>query len=98
MALSISNGVEKKRILDSFAYSDNLINSSDDSSKFRSRMAYFGPSLGNLNTPIMSRQQLRVKPQEGPLIVEEYDATCVIPPGYSASVDCNSNIDIRTQI
>ena len=34
-------------------------------------------------------------PRAGPLIVEEYDATCIVLPGYSARVDSNANIDIR---
>ena len=33
----------------------------------------------------------------GPLIVEEYDATCIVLPGYSARVDANANIDIRVE-
>jgi N-methylhydantoinase A len=28
----------------------------------------------------------------GPLIVEEYDATCVIPPGAKAELDVGGNI------
>jgi N-methylhydantoinase A len=31
----------------------------------------------------------------GPLIVEEYDATCVVPPGARASLDAASNIVIE---
>jgi N-methylhydantoinase A len=30
----------------------------------------------------------------GPLIIEEYDATCVIPPGCEASLDDWGNIII----
>ena len=33
-------------------------------------------------------------PREGPLIVEEYDATCVVPPGCRATLDSLGNIDI----
>jgi N-methylhydantoinase A len=33
-------------------------------------------------------------PREGPCIVEEYDATCVIPPGARASLDAHGNIVI----
>ena len=32
--------------------------------------------------------------REGPLIVEEYDATCVVPPGCRATLDSLGNIDI----
>ena len=34
-------------------------------------------------------------PHDGPCIVEEYDATCVIPPGARASLDAAGNILIR---
>ena len=30
----------------------------------------------------------------GPLIVEEYDATCVVPPGARAELDAAGNIVI----
>jgi N-methylhydantoinase A len=35
----------------------------------------------------MRRTDLLGTPRQGPLIVEEYDATTVVPPGCSASVD-----------
>ena len=28
----------------------------------------------------------------GPLIIEEYDATCVVPPGWRAELDAGGNI------
>ena len=37
------------------------------------------------------------KPMSGPLIIEEYDSTCLVLPGYSASVDENAIIDIRVE-
>jgi N-methylhydantoinase A len=33
--------------------------------------------------------------RSGPLIVEEYDATCVVPPGATARLDAHQNIEIR---
>jgi N-methylhydantoinase A len=50
------------------------------------RRAYFGPDNGWLDTPVIARSALAT-PHAGPCIVEEYDATCVIPPGASASLD-----------
>jgi N-methylhydantoinase A len=41
----------------------------------------------------MRRSEL-AKPRSGPLIVEEYDATCVIPPGARAELDAGGNIII----
>ncbi len=68
-----------------------------DRTRHESRQAYFGPELGWLETPIIGRQTLTDAPMDGPLIVEEYDATTVIPPGCTASLDRWSNIviDIR---
>jgi len=33
-------------------------------------------------------------PRAGPCIIEEYDATCVVPPGASAALDALGNIVI----
>src|SRR5262249_58921635 len=58
-----------------------------------SRRVYFGPSLGWRETPILDRPDLAT-PREGPCIVEEDDATCVIPPGARAMLDRYGNIAI----
>ena len=63
----------------------------------RRRMAYFGPGAGCLETPVVNRRDLLDTPHAGPLIIEEYDATCIVLPGYSARVDANANIDIRVE-
>jgi N-methylhydantoinase A len=44
------------------------------------RRAYFGREWGWLETPIVGRDGIPLAPQPGPLIVEEYDATTVVPP------------------
>jgi N-methylhydantoinase A len=56
------------------------------------RQAYFGEH-GWLQTPVLTRADLSL-PRMGPLIVEEYDATCVVPPGASAEQDAAENIVI----
>jgi N-methylhydantoinase A len=56
------------------------------------RKAYFGPRLGWLDTPILRRSDLSAAPREGPLVIEEYDNTCVIPPGASALLDAGGNV------
>jgi N-methylhydantoinase A len=58
------------------------------------RRAYFGPDLGWLDTPVVRRSALAT-PWDGPCIVEEYDATCIIPPGAQASLDDTGDILIR---
>lgn len=55
------------------------------------RRAYFGPSTGWLETPVVRRADL-TSWHEGPCIVEEYDATCLIPPGAKAVLDAYGNI------
>jgi N-methylhydantoinase A len=57
------------------------------------RRVYFGADLGWRETAIIDRPDL-MTPREGPCIVEEYDATCVIPPGARASLDAHGNIVI----
>jgi N-methylhydantoinase A len=58
---------------------------------FPSRQAYFGPHLGWHDTPVLHRSALQT-PRPGPCIVEEYDATCVVPPGVQARLDAYGNI------
>ena len=57
-----------------------------------SRAAYFGPQLGWRDTPVLPRAGIGAGLRAGPLIVEEYDATCVVPPGARASLDAWGNI------
>jgi N-methylhydantoinase A len=56
-----------------------------------SRQAYFGAEHGWLETPVLARTDL-APGRMGPLIVEEYDATCVVPPGARAERDAGGNI------
>jgi N-methylhydantoinase A len=58
------------------------------------RHVYFGAEHGRLPTPILRRRDLDT-PRVGPCIVEEYDATCVIPPGSRAHLDAYGNIMIE---
>jgi N-methylhydantoinase A len=55
------------------------------------RRAYFGSWI---ETPVMRRSDLS-QAKKGPLIVEEYDATCVVPPGAKAQLDAGGNIVIE---
>ncbi len=58
------------------------------------RAAYFGSDHGWIETPVLRRSDLATA-RTGPLIVEEYDATCVVPPGARASLDSSGNIVIE---
>jgi N-methylhydantoinase A len=46
------------------------------------RPAYFGRAVGWLDVPVVGRAALDETPQDGPLLVEEYDSTTVVPPGW----------------
>jgi N-methylhydantoinase A len=57
------------------------------------RAAYFGTALGWCRTRILDRADLTT-PCRGPCIIEEYDSTCVVPPGAEAGLDRLGNIAI----
>jgi N-methylhydantoinase A len=56
------------------------------------RRAWFGDA-GWLETPIVRRSDLTGE-RRGPFIIEEYDATCVVPPDATASLDAAGNVVI----
>jgi N-methylhydantoinase A len=58
------------------------------------REAYFGPAIGWVTTPVLRRGDIDAG-IDGPAIVEEYDATCVVPPHAKARVDDYGNILIE---
>ncbi len=47
----------------------------------RDREAYFGPDVGWFTTPVIGRAEIDGDGAPGPVIVEEYDCTTVVPPG-----------------
>ncbi len=57
-----------------------------------SRSTYFGTSWGTINTPVISRQDLGEEGTTGPLLIDEYDSTIVIPPDYRGYFDSEGNI------
>lgn len=59
------------------------------------RRAYFGPELGWVDTPVTSRKGLSQQAVKGPLIIEEYDTTTVVRPGWAARLDGWNNIIIE---
>ena len=58
------------------------------------RQAYFGPEGGLVDTPVLSRGDLDAAPREGPLLIDEFDSTTVVPPGCRAWLDKHGNIRI----
>ena len=59
------------------------------------RSVYFGPVHGEHNTPVLSRGLLNGTLRAGPLIVEEYEGTTVVPPNCAARLDDAGNIVIE---
>jgi N-methylhydantoinase A len=56
------------------------------------RAAYFGSTLGEQPTRILSREALAQRTIRGPIVLEEFDTTVVVPPGWGASLDGLGNI------
>ena len=56
------------------------------------RPVYFGTNQGWTDTPVVDRAYVARNPGHGPMIIEEYDSTTVVPPDWSASVDRWQNI------
>ncbi len=48
------------------------------------RTAYFGRDRGAQSVRVLGRGDLDERSQPGPLVIEEYDSTTVVPPGWSA--------------
>jgi len=62
------------------------------------RMAYFGKAHGLLDTPVIERGDLTSTPRPGPLIIEEYEGTTVVPPLATAIRDAHDNIVITLPV
>jgi N-methylhydantoinase A len=58
------------------------------------RKVYFGREYGLIDTRVIERRDLSASPLPGPLIVEEYEGTTVVPPRASAMRDAFDNIVI----
>ena len=59
-----------------------------------SRAAYFGAAAGTVQTPVCNRAGLLGGERAGPLLVDEDDSTCVVPPGCTARLDGHGNIEV----
>ena len=56
------------------------------------RQVYFGPRWGWRDTPVVRRETLDAS--EGPLVIEEYDTTIVVPPGALVRRDATGSVHI----
>jgi N-methylhydantoinase A len=52
------------------------------------RRAFFGPDVGWIETPVIGRADVgRDRAMSGPLVVEEYDSTSIVPPRWQVTRD-----------
>ena len=51
------------------------------------RVADFGPAHGTLEVPVRGRSTITADPVAGPLLIDEYDTTVVVPPGWTVALD-----------
>ncbi len=82
-------------ILDKPRMPDALTRGRNAAREAIARKAYFGPEHGWRTTPVMNRESLTGEPLPGPVIVEEYDTTTVVRPGWSVRRDPANNIVIQ---
>jgi len=75
---------------------ERVVQSRSESDPGPPRRAYFGAAHGWIDTPVLKRSDLATT-RFGPVIVEEYDATCVVPPGATAELDAGGNIVIELE-
>ncbi len=73
-------------------YGETQINEQNSHQGPRSRRAYFGREIGWRDTPVVGRSAIGLSPQPGPIIVEEYDATTVVPPDATIRLDEAGNL------
>jgi len=57
----------------------------------RSRRAYFGADYGSIDTPVVTRADID-DGARGPLLIDEYDSTTVVPPGWGVRRDGEGNL------
>jgi N-methylhydantoinase A len=59
------------------------------------RTLYFGSDIGSVEAPIITRSSLDGAPALGPLVIEEAEATVLVPPGTTASLDATGSVILR---
>jgi N-methylhydantoinase A len=58
----------------------------------RRRAVHFTRGAAAVDTPVVTRTSVAAAPTPGPLIVEEYDSTVVVPPGGTVRRDPFGNL------
>ncbi|MEX0956436.1 MAG: hydantoinase/oxoprolinase family protein [Rhizobiaceae bacterium] len=68
---------------------------SNHAGKSGCRSVYFGHQEQWLDTPVCARGEIPKIPRSGPLVIEEFDSTCVVPPDARVHLDDAGNVIIR---
>jgi N-methylhydantoinase A len=58
----------------------------------RRRLVHFARGAPAVDTPVVGRAAVTLEPTPGPLVVEEYDSTVVVPPGAAVQRDRFGNL------
>jgi 5-oxoprolinase (ATP-hydrolysing)/N-methylhydantoinase A len=61
----------------------NVSNESQRARQNDSRVADFGPDHGAIEVSVLSRMEIGNQGVAGPLLIDEYDTTVVVPPGWA---------------
>jgi N-methylhydantoinase A len=56
-----------------------------------SRSVWFGPEAGRQTIPVVSRSEA-AGGLRGPLLIEEFDTTTVVPPGWTVTLDAQHTL------
>ncbi len=56
------------------------------------RLASFARGAPPVTTPVIARSEIGARKRAGPLIIESYDTTIVVPPGAGARADAVGNV------
>ena len=62
------------------------------------RAVHWARSAPPVATPVVARAAMAREPTPGPLIVEEYDSTVVVPPGATVSRDAFGNLVLTLEL
>jgi N-methylhydantoinase A len=90
-ALAPANSISFAELAQAFVRS-----ASAEEPAVETRVAYYGPKVGECLTKIVSREALLRGSLEGPVVIEEFDTTVVVPPQWTASLDKYGNITLES--
>ncbi len=84
----IGRGLRKERL--DFAHM--RIEARAGAASARSRRIFFARGAAGIDTEVVPRSAVSASPRRGPLVIEEFDATIVVPPDATVSQDAMGNI------